>query len=176
MTPLWYFPGGRKDDGCKREERRLVTPRVLKNTKAGPCPPHSRTMDVLAHYRDTTYWVETPARYFPLRVDQLHPEFDAFLAPFGTEWAFITACNPRSRPLTPAENRQRTAELEHALHGQTFWPGLGVGTGDWFPEASYCIVMPLAEALNLAKRFDQNAILAGHVGGHVGGPAELHWV
>jgi hypothetical protein len=128
-------------------------------------------MDVLAHYRQTTYWVETPSQYFPLRVDQRHPEFDAFLAPFGTEWAFLTACNPRSRLLTPTENRRRTAELEQALHGQTFWPGLGVGMSDWFPEASFCAVMPLTEAIELARRFDQNAILVGRIGE----AAELHW-
>ena len=135
-----------------------------------PCTPYPAEVDLLAHYRQTIYWVETPARYFPLRIDQRHPEFDAFLAPFGTEWAFLTACNPRSRLLTPTENRQRTAELEQALRGQTFWPGLGVGTGEWFPEASFCVVMSLAKAIDLAKRFDQNAILAGRVRG----PAELH--
>ena len=124
------------------------------------------------HYRQTTYWVETPARYFALRVDQRHPEFDAFLGPFGNEWAFVTACNPRSQLLTPADNRQRTTELKQALHGQTFWPGLGVGTNDWFPEASFCVVMPLAKAVDLARHFDQNAILAGRIGEL----AALHWV
>lgn len=119
---------------------------------------------LLASYRETTYWVETPERCFGLRVDETHPEFDAFLGSFGTEWAFLTACNPGSRVLPPSQNRRRTDELRRALQGLAHWPGLGVGDRDWFPEASFCVVLSVSSAVPLARHFEQLAIVAGTVG------------
>lgn len=122
--------------------------------------------DLLASYRGTVYWVETPQRCFPLRIGRRHPEFDAFLTEQGVgEWAFLTACNPRSELLAPAENRRRNSELGLALSVRLHWPGLGVGfRGDWFPEASFCAAISESEGLALARQFGQHAIVVGRRG------------
>jgi hypothetical protein len=120
---------------------------------------------LLASYHQTTYWVETPAQCFALRIDRKHPEFDAFLTTFGDEWIFVTACNPRSLLVPPCENRQRMVELEALLTDVPHWPGLGVAsTGDWYPEASICAVLSWSEGLRVAATFDQHALIAGRRG------------
>ncbi len=188
-------------------------------------------------YEETVYWVFAPHAYIPLRIGERSPDLDALLSAAGVrEWAFITACNPHSQLLSPAENDQRMEQLAYVLQcegpsvfsqdGSDFgerpfvapahasvWkgrkdnsrgceppdltpaqksperateqhaarntepvrvlPGAGVGTGgDWPPEPSLLILgIREEDALHLARRFGQNAIVAGTLGE----PARLVW-
>ena len=129
-------------------------------------------------YRATTYWVETPDEWIPLRVGRTSERLDALLAARGVStWAFLTSDNPGSRRLRPAENESRRRALEAALDPAAILPGLGVGdppaepdAEPWPPERSFLVLgIGREEAMDLARRQGQKAILFGTRGG----PAEL---
>lgn len=134
--------------------------------------PMSSSRDELeAAYRATDYRVDdAPGGPFVIRIDERSDQVA------GVGWAFVTACNPRSVCLSDEENARRTADLEAAVRerGWTFYRGHGVGRdGTWSPEPSLLVVgIAEADALGLAKRFGQNAIVAGRAGE----PARLVWV
>lgn len=77
--------------------------------------------------------------------------------------AFVTACNPYSRRLDEATNRQRHADLGRALRqdGLSFLEGVGRHpSADWPAEASYLVFgLDLEAAQALGRRLDQNAIV-----------------
>lgn len=77
--------------------------------------------------------------------------------------AFITACNPGSQLLPEPANARRQARLGQWLEreGWSFVTGLGEHPdNDWPAEASFLVAgMGREEALALAARFDQNAIV-----------------
>ena len=85
------------------------------------------------------------------------------------KWAYITAHNPGSRPLTARENAERhECLLRHVIdHGYAYLPGRGVGdAGDWPPEESLLILDISKEpAIALGASFGQNAIVFGSKGG-----------
>ncbi len=91
-------------------------------------------------------------------------------------WAFITACNPGSVGLTPAENAEHMARLEAAVSaaGFEFTRGEGVGRdGSWAPEPSLLILgIDESAARELGRQFGQAAIVVGERG-H---PARLLWL
>lgn len=126
-------------------------------------------------YRQTVYWVFGPHAYIGLRVEQTSPELDRLLEEAGAlEWAHITAWNPRSRPLSPPDNRQAQDALEWAVRARySSLPGVGAATdGDWPPEEGLFIFgIPEAEAVELGRRFEQNAVVCGRKGE----PARLVW-
>jgi hypothetical protein len=129
-------------------------------------------------YLATDYRVDAgPDGPFVLRIGDSCRDVDRLLARHGqSEWAFVTACNPESEQLTHPENERRMAELEAVclFRGWTFYPGAGVSRdGTWPPEPSFLIVgVPEDEAVEVARHFGQNAILAGRVGE----PARLVWL
>jgi hypothetical protein len=124
-----------------------------------------------AAYRATDYRVEDiPGGPLVICIDERCDQLPA------AEWAFVTACNPRSVCLSEEDNARRTAELEAAVGelGRIYFHGHGVGrNGTWPPEPSL-LILGIAEpdAVELAKRFGQNAIVAGRPGE----PARLVWV
>lgn len=75
---------------------------------------------------------------------------------------FITACNPRSELLDPAENQQRQARLAVTLTELGFPYVAGQGchpSNQWPAEDSFWVPgMTAATGLTLAVRFSQNAI------------------
>jgi hypothetical protein len=79
--------------------------------------------------------------------------------------AIVTAWNPRSRRLTAARNRARNARLLRDIASRG-WRRLecdGVGAaadgGEW-REASYVVADPaLADAVELGRRYEQNAVV-----------------
>lgn len=83
-------------------------------------------------------------------------------------WAFISAFNPYSQPLTDQENEQRHAELIDFVNEKqwVFAEGLGVPqSNDWVPEKSlFLLDISKNEAIHLGKKFNQNAIVFGHLG------------
>lgn len=126
-----------------------------------------------AAYTATHYRVFTDPP-FVLRVGEASAALDALLASDATDtWALITACNPGSVPLSPAENADRMNQLRDVLNRFTTYPGeSSAPTGEWAEPSVLVLGMGRSEAVQLAKAFGQNAILAGERGG----PAELVWV
>ena len=124
-----------------------------------------------AAYLVTDYRVEDfPTGPFTIRINE---SSDALA---GLDWAFITACNPRSVLLSDEENARRMADLETAVRqgGWRYFHGQGVGKDHkWPPEPSLLIVgIKEPESVELAKAFGQNAIVAGRPGE----PARLVWL
>ena len=128
-------------------------------------------------YERTTYWVfPAPHQRFALRCGEASAALDLLLtAAQCRHWAFISACNPQSAQLTEAENSARMAQLATAVEqgGWACLPALGEGAaGDWPPEESLLVLgIQAAEALALARHFDQAALLLGTLGE----PVRLVW-
>jgi hypothetical protein len=129
-----------------------------------------------AAYRATSYVVDGPDGAFALRVGETSPPLDDLLRRHGARsWAFVTACNPGSIPLSADENRGRAEELTRVVSegGYPFRTGRGIGEGDWLPEESLLVLeIALEDAAALGRRFGQNAILVGEAGA----PARLVWL
>lgn len=88
----------------------------------------------------------------------------------GRRFAFVTAYNPRSQPLSGEENQKRHRELEREIQrlGLESAPGSGASPdGSWFEEGFILFGVGLEPALELGRRFEQHAILWGE-GGRVG--------
>lgn len=117
----------------------------------------------LQAYRETEYRVCADAA-FVLRVDEPSAPLAAAHAHRGVDCsAYVTACNPRSRPLGELENAQRHAALGRELARRGFVALEGRGEhprGGWPGEASYLVFgLTLAEAKSLGRRWGQNALL-----------------
>lgn len=73
---------------------------------------------------------------------------------------FLSACNPQSHPLTPAENRVRTADLRLRLRATNarWLEGEGAIRGERWSEPSLLVAGLALESIDaLARHFDQNA-------------------
>lgn len=127
-----------------------------------------------APYRATRYEVMGPGGKRILRVDEPAGLDEALGGAEG--FALITAANPGSRLLSPGANALRQAELagELAARGLAWWPSVAIDpAGAWPPEEGALVPgLAEAEALALARRFGQAAILHGSPGG----PVRLVWV
>lgn len=129
-----------------------------------------RTPELGAAYRATAYCVDLPLGGVCLRIGESSPALAAALAARGAgEWAILCAANPGARWLPEAENARRFGEL-HALlaeAGYDCWLGVNLADDDsWPPEPSLCVPgLPRGEALKLAMRFGQNAIVVGDASG-----------
>jgi hypothetical protein len=122
-------------------------------------------------YRATTYRVFVPVGPpIDLRVGERSAELDLLLTKYNlSTWAFISACNPGSRPLPAAENDARHAKLLRTVKdfGWRSLQGVGIPAGaDWQPEPSVIVLgVATEEVVAVARDFEQNAILAGRRGG-----------
>ena len=118
---------------------------------------------VVQAYRETEYRVSGPGG-FTLRIDEPSPELLRACTQRGvTSSAFITAWNPFSRRVTPAENLDRQARLIAEL-GQRqlrFIEGIGQHpSNDWPGEPSLLIFgITLEQARELGVAFEQNAVI-----------------
>jgi len=120
--------------------------------------------DLLESYRRTEYRVDDRGHAFVLRVDEPSRALRDCHAAFAVHCStFITAWNPRSTPTDRAANDAAMARLEQALAdvGCPSLRGEGVDpSGDWPGEQSLLVLgLAEAEAIELARRFDQNAIV-----------------
>ena len=60
-------------------------------------------------YRKTSYFADTPAGRLCIRIGEAHPVLDTLLTARGLRsWAYVTAHNPGSVPLTADENGRVT--------------------------------------------------------------------
>jgi triacylglycerol esterase/lipase EstA (alpha/beta hydrolase family) len=117
-------------------------------------------------YRATSYLLFLPEYTVSLRIEEPASALDDWLAREGYKtWAFISAYNPRSQPLSKEENRIRHQQLiEHVESRHQPWrEGMGrPDRSDWKPE--YGLFLPgitKRDAMALARRFQQNALLFG---------------
>ena len=121
-------------------------------------------------YLRTSYCARTPLGLIRLRIGKASIELDKLLTQAGVrEWAYISACNPGSQPLTREENERRHGELVRLVRslGKRFFDGEGIpDDGRWHIETSLLII-DIAEdhALRLGSDFGQNAIVVGMLGG-----------
>ena len=104
-----------------------------------------------------------------MRIGEAHPVLDTLLTARGSRsWAYVTAHNPDSAPLTADENRIRHTRLEAdvSARGYEALPGEGVGDdGTWPPEASLLILgMSRADAIALGLAHGQRAVVWGELG------------
>jgi hypothetical protein len=119
--------------------------------------------ELLCAYAATDFVVFDRGEEWILKVGQTSPRIDALLDRYGVTTAtIVTAFNPRSRVLSPEVNMARHRSLVQLLEdgGLPFLYGEGRDpTGRWIAEAE-CIVfgISLAEGLEIARRFDQNAV------------------
>jgi hypothetical protein len=120
--------------------------------------------DLLAAYSATDFVVFDGEERWALHVGAASPRVDALLDRHGAARAtIVTAFNPRSRVLTPAANEVRHRALVQLLEqrGLSFLYGEGRDpSGQWTAETE-CIVfdISLTEGLEIARRFDQNAVV-----------------
>src|SRR4051812_15665771 len=88
-------------------------------------------------YRSTKYcFLPDRGRRICFKVGSVDTNRDAVLDRFGaSKWAFITAWNPQSEQLPPAENSRRQSQLVSAVQaaGYQFLPGEGIGTDSSWP-------------------------------------------
>ncbi len=137
---------------------------------------HEERMRLEEAYRRTSFIVRSESDSIVRRVGNPAPEMDVILNEKSVEeWAFVTACNPRSMNLPEEENRARQESLEKLVsqRGYAVMRGEGVGDGgDWLPEPSLLILgISKKAAIELGRLFGQNAVVAGRVGQAV----ELLW-
>lgn len=138
-------------------------------------PVHDPALETA--YLETDYWVEdAPNGPFAIRIGEFCIGLEELLLEqVVAEWAFVTACNPGSTQISEAENVQRMLELEAAarLNVWRFYRGCAKARiNDWPPEPSLLILdIPRRDAIKLAKRFGQNAIVTGRIAE----PARLVW-
>lgn len=123
---------------------------------------------LLTAYQNTTYRV--PTRQLSLRIGAVHPDLDVLLAEKkATQWAFLTAYHPGSKPATQEYNTRAQEQLRQRLQAgrYLFWEGAGeADAGDWPPEPSFLILdIPLARAKEWAIEFGQVAFVYGRLGG-----------
>jgi hypothetical protein len=126
-----------------------------------------RHTELAGAYARTIYRV-FPPRHAPidLRPGRACAALDQLLARHGArEWVFLTAWNPASVALPRWRNERRQRQLRRFLRarGCVMWPACGIpAAGDWRAEAS--LFLPGTSqvlGLRMARRFGQNAILAG---------------
>jgi hypothetical protein len=130
--------------------------------------------DLAVLYSATSFRVEVPGGVIDIRVGNRHADLDALLSELSfAEWAFITAWNPGSALLPPEQNAAAQVDLIRIVrdHSYHFYEGDGIpDQAGWAPERSVWIAgISRADAVEIGRRFGQNAIIVGAVGA----PAEL---
>ena len=130
---------------------------------------------LLRAYGQTLFVADVPScGHVCIRIGEKTDLMDELLDSTGAStWAFITASNPASIPLTPQDNQDRNVELGDRIAslGLTAWPGVGQSQhDDWPPEESLLVLgVDRNLAVQLGREFGQFAIVVGVRGG----PAEL---
>jgi hypothetical protein len=116
-------------------------------------------------YRSTHFLIHAGSNIIDVRAGERSPSLDRWLETQGVDsWAFVTAWNPHSAPLSLEDNNQRQAALcaELGREGLAWVPGEGVSEDGHWREPSVMITQvtfPWAEALG--ARYGQNAIVIG---------------
>lgn len=118
-------------------------------------------------YKRTSFRVDRPEESFTIRLGEISHSLDALLREHGLrDWAYLTACNPGSQPLSVEENEQRQRALISDVQAKGYPVFQGAGqpdnADDWAPEASILVLgIPIEEAIGLGSTYGQVAIVAG---------------
>jgi hypothetical protein len=140
---------------------------------AGNLPAASAfSRELRASYTRAVYRVDSASGPMTLRVGDPCPELDRWLefrqAPC---FAFLSAANPGSTPLSAVENRLRHRKLLQRLCEIGFATVAGesydAATGGWREASLLVVAISRPEAISLARDFGQLALLWGEVGGPV---------
>lgn len=124
-------------------------------------------------YRDAVYKVNG----FELRIDEPHPDFDAWLSREGCAYYLIlTAFNPYSTPLPDPVNEARHQTLLELLdrRGERYVAASGSDPeGGWPEERGLCLLdISPAEGYAIGRLYEQHAIVEGSRGG----TPQLRWL
>jgi hypothetical protein len=123
-----------------------------------------------AAYRGTDYMADAPFGPILIRVGEPCRLLDT------DSWAYLTACNPRSQKLEPDDNDRRMHRLEQELTARCFryFRGQARARDASWPEEPSILVTDISEreAVELARKFDQAAIVCGRRGES----ARLVWI
>ena len=130
-----------------------------------------------AAFANTAYWVECGDEPFALRIGQRSAPLERCLQATGTtEWAYLTAYNPRAALAADDDNLRRHERLQAAIVARNWrsLPGRAVADeGNWPDEPSFLVLgAPREAAAALAFEFEQRAFLAGRTGE----PVSIVWV
>ena len=74
------------------------------------------------------------------------------------QFAIVTAYNPLGACLEDEENVRRNRQLESSFGRISYQPLVGCSLDLSHQEPSFALVCPKSEAIQLARRYDQNAI------------------
>lgn len=116
-------------------------------------------------YKNTDYQVDGLEK--PIKIGELSPDLDALCLKKGARhWAFITAWNPLSFPLSTIENQRRNNALFSDLANYDVLTGRGQDPeGKWDAEESFFIIgLKSKGAIALGRKYGQLAIVVGTVG------------
>jgi len=125
-------------------------------------------------YKDTNYIILDPE--ISIVCDSRNEDLDQFMRKLGKRsWTFISAANPRSKVESAKINAWKNTNLEIDIAKSGLHYAYAVGeasSGDWPSEPSFVVFdLALDAAMDLAKKYDQNAILVGRIDGI----ARLEW-
>ena len=120
-------------------------------------------------YHETDYRVDGPGEPFIIRIGEISQPLERLLESNKVRsWAFITACNPNSQKKSDEENAEKMQRLKAEVTAASYsvFHGEGIGRrGDWPPEPNLLILaIDEPTALELARRFGQNAFVFGAIG------------
>jgi hypothetical protein len=128
-----------------------------------------RELELWRAYERTRFCVDDGRRRVCFKAGSSNARLDTLLTRRGaTRWAFITAWNPGSRPLSPAENVRQHAELQAAVGalGLAALEGEGVAEDPSGPPERSLLILNISpgKAISLGRRFGQLAIVVGRRG------------
>ena len=120
-----------------------------------------------AEYQATVYSATTPDGILLLRPGRKNYLLDNILTAFRAKrWAFITAYNPGSIPMSDAINEEAHTELCRMLmrKGLVFFEG--EGTSEGWPSEKSVLVLGIGrdKAKKIGRKFTQNSIVVGKKG------------
>ena len=119
-------------------------------------------------YRHTTYAAETPVGRVSIRIGKACPVLDELLDLLGRRhWSVVTAWNPRSLPLSRADNDKRQAELLQIVEQLPHYPAANEpdnGDPSFYEESALIVGIDGDSAAELGRRFEQHAVVVGEVG------------
>lgn len=109
-------------------------------------------------YSKSSYFVRLTDRWVRLRIGQPCPQIllDSL---HGESWSIITAYNPYSNILSPYENKLRDEQLR--IDTKEVKRFRAYGAGPSWTEFGYLILGPFDLAVQLAKKYDQHALVCG---------------
>jgi len=129
----------------------------------------TKTNELDAAYRATSYRVFLPGGHADLRIDQPDAVLGKWLGKHGcASFAIISAHNPGGQVVEPATNAERQSQLECELLEGNYEPYAGENIPDADgPVEESCFVPDITseDACALAGDFGQNAIVCGGADG-----------